>query len=91
MQRFAQGLEADLLAMRAAFSSPWSNGRVEGQINRLKYLRRQSVSATDCGKRGSHILKSHTSQPMMPTVRNASYRVCMMFLFERFYETSWCH
>ena len=41
MQRFAAGLEADLSAVRAAFSSPWSSGQVEGQINRLKYLKRQ--------------------------------------------------
>ncbi|WP_157119446.1 ISL3 family transposase, partial [Azohydromonas lata] len=41
LQRFAAGLEADLLAVRAAFSSPWSSGQVEGQINRLKYLKRQ--------------------------------------------------
>lgn len=41
LQRFATGLEADLLAMRAAFSSPWSSRQVEGQINRLKYLKRQ--------------------------------------------------
>ena len=39
MQRFAAGLEADLSAVRAAFSSPWSSGQVEGQINRLKYLK----------------------------------------------------
>ena len=41
MQRFAAGLEADLSAVRAAFCSPWSSGQVEGQINRVKYLRRQ--------------------------------------------------
>lgn len=41
LQRFAAGLEADLPAVRAAFSSPWSSGQVEGQINRLKYLKRQ--------------------------------------------------
>ena len=41
LQRFAAGLQADLSAVRAAFSSPWSSGQVEGQINRLKYLKRQ--------------------------------------------------
>ena len=41
MQRFAAGLQADLSAVRAAFSSPWSSGQVEGQINRVKYLKRQ--------------------------------------------------
>ena len=27
--------------MRAVFSSPWSSSQVEGQINRVKYLKRQ--------------------------------------------------
>lgn len=41
LQRFAAGLEADLPAVHAAFNSPWSSGQVEGQINRLEYLKRQ--------------------------------------------------
>jgi len=41
MRGFAASLTADLSAVRAAFSSPWSSGQVEGQINRLKYLKRQ--------------------------------------------------
>ena len=41
LRRFAAKLKEDLSAVRAAFSSPWSNGQVEGQINRLKYLKRQ--------------------------------------------------
>ncbi len=41
LRRLAASLEADLCAVRAAFSSPWSSGQVEGQINRLKYLKRQ--------------------------------------------------
>ena len=41
LQRFAAGLEADLPAVRAAFSSPWSSGQVKGQINRLKYRKRR--------------------------------------------------
>jgi len=28
-------------AVRAALDSPWSNGQVEGQVNRLKTLKRQ--------------------------------------------------
>ena len=41
IKRFVQGLEADLSAVRAAFNSPWSSSQVEGQINLLKYLKRQ--------------------------------------------------
>ena len=41
LKRFAASLKADLSAVRAAFTSPWSSGQVEGQVNRLKYLKRQ--------------------------------------------------
>ena len=41
IRRFAGSLTADLSAVRAAFTSPWSSGQVEGQINRLKFLKRQ--------------------------------------------------
>ena len=39
--RFAEGLRADYQAVRAAITLPWSNGPVEGQINRLKLIKRQ--------------------------------------------------
>jgi hypothetical protein len=38
---FAEGLRADHDAVRAALCEEWSNGQVEGQINRLKLLKRQ--------------------------------------------------
>ena len=38
---FATGLRRDLAAVQTAFSSPWSQGQVEGQVNRLKMLKRQ--------------------------------------------------
>ena len=41
LQRFAQGLRQDLAAVRAALNLPWSNGQTEGQVNRLKTLKRQ--------------------------------------------------
>jgi transposase len=34
-------LHADHDAIRAALCEEWSNGQVEGQINRLKLLKRQ--------------------------------------------------
>lgn len=42
LRRFAAGITADLDAVRAAIGTPWSSGQVEGQINRLKYLKRQT-------------------------------------------------
>ena len=41
LRRFAKGLSADYDAVRAAVTLPWSTGPVEGQINRLKALKRQ--------------------------------------------------
>jgi transposase len=38
---FAQGLERDHAAVRAALTEPWSTSPVEGQINKLKVLKRQ--------------------------------------------------
>jgi transposase len=41
LRSFATGLKADKPAVRAALATPWSNGQVEGQVNRLKMLKRQ--------------------------------------------------
>lgn len=38
---FAEGIRRDESAVRAACTSPWSQGQVEGQVNRLKLLKRQ--------------------------------------------------
>jgi transposase len=39
-RRFARGLRADLDAVEAAVTLPWSQGPIEGHINRLKMLKR---------------------------------------------------
>jgi len=39
--KFASGVIRDEAAVRAAITSPWSNGQTEGQITRLKLVRRQ--------------------------------------------------
>ena len=41
LQRFVRTLKQDLSAVEAAVTKPWSNGPVEGHINRLKMLERQ--------------------------------------------------
>ena len=41
MEAFATGLEADLPAIQSAASLSWSNAQTEGQVNRLKMLKRQ--------------------------------------------------
>ena len=39
--QFAAGIERDYAAVRAALLLPWSNGQTEGQITRLKLIKRQ--------------------------------------------------
>jgi transposase len=38
---FVSGIERDQSAVTQAFSSPWSSGQVEGQVHRLKLIKRQ--------------------------------------------------
>jgi len=52
LRRFAKRLSADYDAVRAALTLAWSNGLVEGQIYRLKTLKRQM-----CGRAGLDLLE----------------------------------
>ena len=57
MQRFAKTIRQDLEAVWNAMSEPWSNGQTEGQINRLKTLKRAMY-----GRAGVELLRAR----MMP-------------------------
>ncbi len=41
LQAFVSSLKRDEAAVRAGLSQSWSNGPVEGQVNRLKLIKRQ--------------------------------------------------
>ena len=41
LRTFAQGIQRDYEAVAAGIAERWSNGQVEGQVNRLKTLKRQ--------------------------------------------------
>ena len=41
IETFATGLEHDGTAGRAALTTPWRNAQAEGQINRLKLIKRK--------------------------------------------------
>lgn len=41
LESFAKGVAADRATVAAAIETPWSNGQTEGQICRLKTLKRQ--------------------------------------------------
>jgi transposase len=49
LARFAQGLQEDRAAVKAGLPLPWSNGPVEGHVNRLKLLKRQGYGRADVG------------------------------------------
>ena len=51
--RFVRTLKQDLSAVESAVSKPWSNGPVEGHINRLKMLKRQMY-----GRAGIELLRA---------------------------------
>jgi transposase len=60
--RFAQSLRRDEAAVRAALCYPWTQGPVEGQINRLKLLKRQMY-----GRAGFALLRRRMlAQPTLP-------------------------
>ena len=44
MQRFAKTIRQDLEAVRNAMSEPWGDGQTEGQMNRLKTLKRHMAA-----------------------------------------------
>jgi len=61
MQRFAQMIQRDISAIRNAVVTPWSNGQTEGQINRLKTLKRAMY-----GRAGPELLRARML-PIAPT------------------------
>lgn len=58
LKNFAEGIVSqNLAAVRAALTEVWSNGQTEGQINRLKMLKRQSY-----GRAGFELLRARVLQ-----------------------------
>ena len=53
LRNFAAGLRQDEAAVAAALSEDWSNGPVEGQVNRLKLIKRSMF-----GRAGFKLLRA---------------------------------
>jgi transposase len=49
VETFAAGLEQDGSAVRAALTTPWNNAQAEGQITKLKLLKRQMYGRASFG------------------------------------------
>ena len=60
MQRFARTVRRDLDAITNAVTEEWSNGQTEGQINRLKTLKRAMY-----GRAGAELLRARML-PLLP-------------------------
>jgi hypothetical protein len=65
IRRFARTLRQDLAAVRNAIAETWSNGQTEGQINRLKTLKRAMY-----GSAGIELLRARML-PIRPTEQHA--------------------
>jgi len=52
LRTFATGIKRDQAAVQAALTYSWSQGQVEGQVHRLKLLKRQSY-----GRAGFDLLR----------------------------------
>ena len=59
LRRVAAGMEADAAAICEATSSRWSNGVVEGHVNRLKMLKRLMY-----GRAGFELLRQRVMSPL---------------------------
>jgi transposase len=57
LARFAQGLQEDLAAVTAGLTLDWSNGVTEGQVHRLKLVKRQGY-----GRAGFALLRQRVLQ-----------------------------
>lgn len=53
LANLAASLRSDAAAVQAALSEPWSNGQVEGQVGRLKGIKRQMY-----GRAGMKLLRA---------------------------------
>jgi len=65
IRRFVRTLRQDLAAVKNAITEPWGNGQAEGQINRLKTLKRAMY-----GRAGVELLRARML-PFQPSSEHA--------------------
>ena len=64
VQRFVRTLRQDIDAVRNALTERWSNGQTEGQINRLKTLKRAMY-----GRASTELLRARML-PLQPSIEH---------------------
>ncbi|MBP3957833.1 transposase [Gemmata sp. G18] len=66
VQSFAEALRTDAAAVQAELSTSWSNGPVEGQVNRLKTIKRSMY-----GRAGLALLRARVRAKLcFPSLRS---------------------
>ncbi len=58
LQTFARGVRQDEAAIRAAVTLPWSSGQVEGQVKRLKLIKRSMYGRASFGLLRQRVLRA---------------------------------
>jgi len=58
LKSFAESLMQDKKAVVAALTYEWSNGRVEGQVNRLKLIKREMYGRAKIDLLNARMLKA---------------------------------
>jgi transposase len=69
LRSFATGLLRDWAAVRAALTEPWSSGQVEGQVNRLKVLKRQMYGRANVDLLRKRVLHRDNVDPEVHQMR----------------------
>ena len=64
--RFAYGLQKDISAVAAAVDTPWSTGQVEGQVNRLKMIKREMYGRAGFDLLRARVLPYRSTCPAIP-------------------------
>jgi len=59
LRRFATGLLADYDAVRAGLTLPWSSGAVEGNVTRIKAIKRQMYGRANFDLLRRRVLLAH--------------------------------
>ena len=59
----ANGIQADRIAVEAAFVLPWSNGQLEGQVGRVKLIKRQGYGRAKFDLLRRRVLLSGQKKP----------------------------
>ena len=73
-RRHDRGLQEDLAAVTAGLTLPWSQGPVEGQITRLKLLKRQSYGRAGFTLLRQRLLQAASSGTRRPRALRAGSR-----------------